>query len=53
MDFDLEKEQGLGSFGAALPQGHRFVFAHRSLGLVEGEEVKVLLEDSDAWALTL
>jgi hypothetical protein len=46
MDFHLEKENGLGRMGERLSKGHRFVFAHRSLGLAEGEEVRLSLDDN-------
>lgn len=45
MDFQLENEEGLGRMGEGLPEGHRFVYAHSSLGLTEGEKVSLLLDD--------
>lgn len=53
MDFQLEKENGLGRMGEGLPKGHHFLFAHRSLGVAEGEEVTLQLDDSQTWALIL
>jgi hypothetical protein len=41
MDFDLEEKLGLATMGSNLPSNHRFLFAHRSMGLLEGTEISV------------